>query len=86
MTVRVRVRQVSADRRYLTLRCVGTLITWPYTAGGRLRRVSPKAGTTVIYIKNLDRNEKAEGKSCTKIGIKQHSTLKFTFLNFDLTF
>ena len=28
--------------------CVGTLITWPYTAGGRSRRGSPKAGTNVI--------------------------------------
>ena len=41
----------------LTLKCVGTLLTWPYTAGGRLRRGSPKAGTTVyanleIYAKN----------------------------------
>ena len=43
MTDRVRVRQVSADRR-----CVGTLITWPYTAGDRSRRGSPNAGTTVL--------------------------------------
>ena len=28
----------------LTLRCVGTLITWPYTSGGSRCR-SPKAGT-----------------------------------------
>ena len=27
---------------------VGALITWPYKAGGRSRRGSPKAGTTVI--------------------------------------
>ena len=27
------------------MRCVGTLITWPYTSGGRSRRGSPKAGT-----------------------------------------
>ena len=33
-----------------TLNCVGTLITWPYTAGGRSRRGSPKAGTTVVVI------------------------------------
>ena len=26
---------------------VGALITWPYKAGGRSRRGSPKAGTTV---------------------------------------
>ena len=31
----------------LTLKGVGTLITWPYTAGGRSRRGSPKAGTTM---------------------------------------
>ena len=31
----------------LTLRYDGTLITWPYTPGGRSRRGSPKAGTTV---------------------------------------
>ena len=31
-----------------TLKCVGTLITRPYTAGGRSRRGSPKAGTTVL--------------------------------------
>ena len=30
------------------MRCVGTLITWPYTSGGRSRRGSPKAGTTVF--------------------------------------
>ena len=30
------------------LKCVGrALITWPYKAGGRSRRGSPKAGTTV---------------------------------------
>ena len=27
---------------------VGALITWPYKAGGRSRRGSPKAGTTVV--------------------------------------
>ena len=27
---------------------VGVLITWPYKAGGRSRRGSPKAGTTVV--------------------------------------
>ena len=27
---------------------VGALITWPYKAGGRSRRGSPKAGTTVL--------------------------------------
>ena len=32
----------------LTLKCVGTLTTWPYTAGGRSRRGLPKAGTTVV--------------------------------------
>ena len=31
----------------LTLKCVGTLTKCPYTAGGRSRRGSPKAGTTV---------------------------------------
>ena len=31
----------------LTLKCVVTFITSPYTAGGRSRRGSPKAGTTV---------------------------------------
>ena len=30
---------------------VGALITWPYKAGGRSRRGSPKAGTTV-YMKD----------------------------------
>ena len=45
MTGRVRVRQVSADiGGNLTFKCVGTLITWPYTSGGRSRRGSPKAG------------------------------------------
>ena len=33
----------------LTLKCVGTLIMCPYMAGGRSRRGSPKAGTTVSY-------------------------------------
>ena len=34
-------------RGNLTLKCVGrALITWPYKAGGRSRRGSPKAGTT----------------------------------------
>ena len=28
---------------------VGALITWPYKAGGRSRRGSPKAGTTVYH-------------------------------------
>ena len=32
----------------LTLKCVWTLITWPYTPGGRSRRGSPKASTTVV--------------------------------------
>ena len=31
-----------------TFTWIGTLITWPYTAGGRSRRGSPKAGTTVV--------------------------------------
>ena len=32
----------------LTFKCAGrALITWPYKAGGRSRRGSPKAGTTV---------------------------------------
>ena len=31
----------------LTLKCVGTLIMCPYMTGGRSRRGSPKAGTTV---------------------------------------
>ena len=30
--------------------CVGTLITCPYTAGGRSRRGSLKAGTTVCKV------------------------------------
>ena len=29
---------------------VGALITWPYKAGGRSRRGSPKAGTTVLSV------------------------------------
>ena len=29
---------------------VGALITWPYKAGGRSRRGSPKAGTTVYQL------------------------------------
>ena len=33
----------------LTLTYVETLITWPYTAGGRSRRGSPKTGTTVDH-------------------------------------
>ena len=32
---------------------VGALITWPYKAGGRSRRGSPKAGTTVLYMTQL---------------------------------
>ena len=32
------------------LKCVGTLITWPYTAGGRSRLGSSKAGTTVYEL------------------------------------
>ena len=36
-------------RGTLTLKCVGrALITWPYKAGGRSRRGSHKAGTTVF--------------------------------------
>ena len=31
---------------------VGALVTWPYNTGGRSRRGSPKAGTTVLD--NLD--------------------------------
>ena len=31
-----------------TLKCVGTLILCPYMAGGRSRRGSPKAGTTLV--------------------------------------
>ena len=38
----------------LTLKCVGTLIICPYMAGGRSRRGSPKAGTTV-YVKNTNK-------------------------------
>ena len=43
----------------LTLKCVGrVLITWPYKAGGRSRRGSPKAGTTVVtffpFLKDFD--------------------------------
>ena len=30
------------------MKCVGTLTKCPYTAGGRSRRGSPKAGTTVV--------------------------------------
>ena len=30
-----------------------TLITWPYTAGGRSRRGSPKAGTTVVNLSSV---------------------------------
>ena len=33
----------------LKLRCVGILIMCPYMAGGRSRRGSPKAGTTVCH-------------------------------------
>ena len=32
------------------MKCVGTLTKCPYTAGGRSRRGSPKAGTTVYRI------------------------------------
>ena len=32
----------------LTLKCVGTLTKCPHTAGGRSRRGSPKAGSTVL--------------------------------------
>ena len=32
---------------------VGALITWPYKAGGRSRRGSPKAGTTVYTRKTI---------------------------------
>ena len=31
---------------------VGALITWPYKAGDRSRRGSPKAGTTVVPVMN----------------------------------
>ena len=41
-------------RGNLTLKCVGrALIPWPYKAGGRSRRGSPKAGTTVEVIRNV---------------------------------
>ena len=50
MTVRVRVRQVAADQRYLSLTCVGTLTKCTHTAGGRSRRGSLKAGTTVCTV------------------------------------
>ena len=32
----------------LTLKCARTLITWPYTPGGRSRRGSPKASINVV--------------------------------------
>ena len=40
-------------RGNLTLTCVGTLTKCPYTAGGRSRRGSPKAGTTVDHFKYI---------------------------------
>ena len=43
------------------MKCVGILTKCPYTAGGRSRRGSPKAGTTVHYFDII-------GISCT-IGI-----------------
>ena len=42
----VHIRQVSADLRQ-SLKCIGTLITCPYTTGGRSRQGSPKAGANV---------------------------------------
>ena len=38
----------------LTLKCVGTLTKCPHTAGGRSRRGSPKAGTTVAIYDSFD--------------------------------
>ena len=46
MTVRVPVRQVSADRRYFNIDMCRDI---DYTSGGRSRRGSPKAGTTVVH-------------------------------------
>ena len=37
----------------LTLKCVGTLTKCQYTAGGRSRRGSPKAGTTVVRFRRM---------------------------------
>ena len=37
-----------------TLKCVGTLISWPNKAGGRSQRGSPKAGTTVFQDYKLE--------------------------------
>ena len=39
----------------LSLKCVGTLITWPYMAGGRSRRGSPKAGRPTTVLRNATR-------------------------------
>ena len=36
------------------LKCVGTLTKCPDTAGGRSRRGSPKAGTTVVENNNMN--------------------------------
>ena len=41
-----------AGRPTLTLKCVGTLIMCPYMTGGRSRRGSPKAGTTVLRMRS----------------------------------
>ena len=47
MTVHVALGRCPPVACNLSLKCVGTLITWPYTAGGCSRQGSRKIGTTV---------------------------------------
>ena len=73
-------------RGNLTLKCVGrALITWPYKAGGRSRRGSPKAGTTVYIILGTvsdslvtepgESAEVSKEQTCTKVHVLASESL-----------
>ena len=53
---------------------VGALIMWPYEAGGRSRRGSPKAGTTVYTEKIFRHISNMKG---VNVGGKHYNTLRY---------
>ena len=59
---------------------VGALITWPYKAGGRSRRGSPKAGTTVASI-TLEFSLKCNFPGNPQIGLNLSSLKWFSLIN-----
>ena len=60
-------------RGNLTLNGVGTLTKCPYTAGGRSRRGSPKAGTTV----SADERKREERKKTNQSVVNGHNINQF---------